>query len=513
VNVANLVNNWTKVAFSQSATTLSLNPTAFTHGTAVNVNISVTSASGTPTGDVSLFRSGISPGTPSLPVQGNFFTLNNSGSASASTNLLPGGYYSVSAHYAGDGKFMASDSTAVGLNVNPEPSSTVAKALTLDQSGNLVSLTAAPYGSFVYLRADVTGQSGVGYPTGTINFTDGGASVAGDPYTLNSQGNTGTPTGLFTFTPGQHSITANYSGDPSFNVSSSPAIGFTITQASTATAVGFSGTAQGPKFAATVSTNSGGTPPSGTVTFLIGGTQVGGPVPVTGISAITSPQMGVLQGSQATASFTDSQLPSGQYTLSATYSGDNNYASSSAPATNISVQPDYSLTASSNSITITNPGGVGNSTLMINGVDGFNSTVSFSCSGLPSMSSCQFNPASVIGSGSTMMSISTTAPISLLRPAGPSNDIDRWVANGGVTLAGIFLLGGLSWRRRRGQLLSLAVFAVLLSVAGCGGGGSNPPPSPPPPPRPGTLAGTYSVTVTATSGALTRSINLTLSVL
>jgi len=83
------------------------------------------------------------------------------------------------------------------------------------------------------------------------------------------------------------------------------------------------------------------------------------------------------------------------------------------------------------------------------------------------------------------------------------------VASGGVTLAGIFLLGILSWRRRWGKLLSFAVLAFLVSAVGCGGGGSGPPP---PPPNLGTLPGTYTVAVTATSGALTHSISLTLNV-
>ena len=88
---------------------------------------------------------------------------------------------------------------------------------------------------------------------------------------------------------------------------------------------------------------------------------------------LNQPQ-GVLQGAQATVSFTDSQLANGQYTLSAPYSGDNNYGGSSAPTT-INVGPNYSLTESSNSIT--NPGGSGNVTLTINALDGFNGTVIF----------------------------------------------------------------------------------------------------------------------------------------
>jgi hypothetical protein len=508
VNVANLANHWSDVTVSPTTTTLSLSPISFTHGTLVSVNVGVTSASGTPAGDVSLFRSGVSPAIPSLPIPGNFFTLNSTGSVSASTKLMPGGYYSISAHYAGDGSFMASDSGPVALNVSPEPSSIVAEALTLGQNGKFVSFTGGPYGSFVYVRADVAGQSGIGFPTGSVNFTDNGVNVPGSPYALNSEGNTATLLALFAFAVGQHSVMADYSGDPSFSASTSSTIGFNITQASTSTAVTSSGAVQGPELTATVSTNSGGEPPSGTVTFFIGGMQVGSPVPVSGMSAVANSLRGVQQGAQATASFTDSQLPNGQYSLSATYSGDKNYGGSSAPPTMINVQADYSLGASANSITIANPGGTGSLTLTITGIDGFNGTVSFSCSGLPSMSSCQFNPASVTGSGSSVMSIITKAPTALIMLGGPSNAMNRWVSGSGVTVAGIFLLSGLTWRRRR-MTRVFAVFALLASAVGCAGSGSGPVQ---PPPDPGTLPGSYTVTVTGTSGALTHSTGLVLNV-
>ena len=65
-------------------------------------------------------------------------------------------------------------------------------------------------------------------------------------------------------------------------------------------------------------------------------------------------------------------------------------------------------------------------------------------------------------------------------------------------------------RRRRWSPVSLAVVAaglILVSI-GCGGGGG----SSPPPPQIGTPAGTYSVTVTATSGSTVHTTSLTLAV-
>ncbi len=65
-------------------------------------------------------------------------------------------------------------------------------------------------------------------------------------------------------------------------------------------------------------------------------------------------------------------------------------------------------------------------------------------------------------------------------------------------------------RQRFAGVLPLAglVLFLMLQTIGCGGGSSY---TPPPPPT-GTPAGTYVVTVTATSGALTHTTTLTLVV-
>jgi hypothetical protein len=112
--------------------------------------------------------------------------------------------------------------------------------LTVNSQGNALPFAGGPFGSFVYLRADVAGLSGHGTPTGTVTFTDtfgpipGGNSFplnGGDQ--LNSGSNTATPNGVLTFDTGTHTISASYSGDTSgdtsFNPSSSTqSISFTI---------------------------------------------------------------------------------------------------------------------------------------------------------------------------------------------------------------------------------------------------------------------------------------------
>jgi hypothetical protein len=63
--------------------------------------------------------------------------------------------------------------------------------------------------------------------------------------------------------------------------------------------------------------------------------------------------------------------------------------------------------------------------------------------------------------------------------------------------------------RRQRVNLGLAPAVLLVALwAACGGGGSVPPP----PPKTGTLAGTYTLTVTGTSSGVSRSTTLTLKV-
>jgi hypothetical protein len=351
VNASNLVAAWSSFTSSLkgSAVTLGLTPSpvSITHGAVVNVNIGVAAkapATGTPTGLVSLIAS---------TGQGFAdFTLSTTGSVSTTTNLLPGGnQYTVTAHYPGDGTFGVSDSPPVTVTVNPEASNTTLKVLTADQFGNPVPFTSGPYGGFVYLRADVAGQSGAGAPTGQINFSDtvGGttSNVPGGPYGLNGGGNTVTPQGIFTFVVGQHSMAAKYGGDASFNSSTSASIPFTITQAATVTqiqggAVLDSGTPV--TLPVTITTTSFGKPLTGTVSFFIGATQVGNPVAVIGTTDIN----GV---AGATASITTT-FPNGLSSVTARYSGDTNYSASTSGAVSVDVLIPTTVSLGSSAPTI-----------------------------------------------------------------------------------------------------------------------------------------------------------------
>ena len=318
VNAANLVNGWKSVTFTPTSTRLRLSPQIIVHGQPVNLNITVASKGGTPSGDVALETNKQDPAGD--------FTLGANGTIQTTTRLLPGGISGVTADYFGDGLFARSDSGLVPVIVLPEPSTTTISLFSLNaRQTATVPFTGGGYGSIVFLRADVAGKSGFGTATGNVVFTDDGRSVTGNPFKLNSQGNTLTPNSIDTFSVGVHNIRAFYEGDLSFLPDQAAPMSFTITKGVTTTAVAASSStaAQGASVAltATVATSSFGNPPTGSVKFTAAGVSLGS-VPVTGSS---DPNSGL---ASATASIATANLPLGADSITATYSGDNNYVGS-----------------------------------------------------------------------------------------------------------------------------------------------------------------------------------------
>jgi len=78
------------------------------------------------------------------------------------------------------------------------------------------------------------------------------------------------------------------------------------------------------------------------------------------------------------------------------------------PTRTITVQPDFSLSASPSSRTVAQGGGT-SFTATVTGGTGFSGTVSLSVSGLPAGASASFNPASISTSGSSTLSVSTSS--------------------------------------------------------------------------------------------------------
>ena len=235
VNAQNLVNNWTTgvSAFTPSSVTLSLSPTTgITAGQSVTVNITVTPS--TATGDVAL----VSNAMTGDGVDG--FTLGSGGKVSSTTTQLTGGTYQVTARYGGDGTFAPSVSSPVTVTVGKASSITTASVLVSLGGGNFANFTSGTAPVTLFLQSSISptvvANNSPLTPTGTVNFVDtvnGVATTVASNVLISQAAEAFTFPGISSFAVGTHSIVATYSGDTSFNASSSTAVTFTITSSGT----------------------------------------------------------------------------------------------------------------------------------------------------------------------------------------------------------------------------------------------------------------------------------------
>ncbi len=177
---------------------------------------------------------------------------------------------------------------------------------------------------------------------------------------------------------------------------------------------------------------------------------------------------------------------------------------------------DFSLGVSPPSLTIT-AGQTATFTVTASAVNGFNSPISsFACSGEPAGTSCHFSKTTLSPVGGTTDSLTITLATNS-NPYNPRYGMMR-VMGMVFPMTGIGLFGMVAVESRRRKKLARRVWwrwlgyafgfvvlsATLLSVSGCGGyggSGSN-----------GTPRGSTTMMVTATSGSITHSTNVSLTV-
>jgi hypothetical protein len=383
-------------------------------------------------------------------------------------------------------------------------------------TGPAVTLTASPssgvtYGQKVTLSASETPVESAsdGYTwsiyDGTTALVTGAASSAAGSYTTMSPA----------LSVGQHTFTAVYSSSQSgFASGTSNAVTVEVAKATTATALSASASSanlgSSVSFAATVSTTASGTP-TGSVQFLDGSTVLG--------TASLSGGM---------ASFSTTSLPASTDSITAVYSGDANFNTSTSPAVAVMVSaPNFSLTDNPTSLTIA-AGSSGMTTITLTPVGGFTGTVGLSCSsGLPQYSSCSFSQPSLMATGSNTAVTSTLTiqtdvnnPAANLQKARSGIPPSRLLPMlGAGFLAGFPLIFGLRRRLvvvRRMHYILYPVVALALGftvfVSGCGGGGSSSNNGNPTPTGVVTPAGTSMVVVSALTGTGMTAQTLTLTV-
>ena len=304
-----------------TTTAVSSNNNPSGSGQSVTFTATVSSAAGTPSGNVQFNIDNANVGAP--------VALDVNGQATFATSSLTPGNHAIKATYAGSTNFSGSFGTLAG-------GQTVNNANSITAIGS--SANPSTFGQSVTFTATVTGS--LGTPTGTVQFNIDNSDV-GAPVTLNASGQATFATS--TLGAGNHAVKATYSGNSSYGGSfGTLSGGQNVSQAGTTTGVtsSLNPSTNGQSVTFTATVGSGAGTPGGTVQFNIDNTDVGSPV--------------VLVGGQA--QFSTSSLGSGTHTVMATYSGAANYSGSNGTLAGgqvVNGTPSSTATSTAASITAT----------------------------------------------------------------------------------------------------------------------------------------------------------------
>jgi len=277
-------------ASSTTSLTSSLNPS--TYGQAVTLTAIVQAPQGiNPFGTVTFMDGSATLGSSSL----------SNGSAQLTLSGLGAGSHTIAAVYAGNTYLTGSTSASLAQTISAASSVTTVSS----------SVNPSAFGQTVVFSATVQ-PAFAGSATGTVTFLDGAAALGSVPVSGNA-----TQLSLSSLAIGSHSITAKYSGDSNVAGSTSATLAQMISQAATTSTV-TSGSnpavfGQAVTFSVNVQSSSSGAP-TGTVTLMDGPSALG---------TTALPSNGVAQ-------FAISNLAPGAHTISASYSGDTNFAPSTA---------------------------------------------------------------------------------------------------------------------------------------------------------------------------------------
>jgi hypothetical protein len=362
-NVAKLIADWSTISFAPTTTTLALSATSVVHGAPLTATATVTGSDTTnakgirknvaeigPTGAVALITNDTAVFTKG---QGVVELADGTGTSPV---VLPGGTYSVTGQYSGDGVYGASESSPVSITVTPESANLSLLTYLLDANGNFVQVVAGgayAYGDEYAIDADIVGASGAFGASGVVTFYDGSTSIG----TGNVNTSGVAELNISSLTPGAHSISARYAGDASFKAADSAVVKFTIGQGTpqvfSEDSSYYAPVYAGQSFTVPVLVQGNYVPggyifaqpaaPTGTVTLTLTGATTGatvsGALPLTATDAYGA-NLGL-------ATYTFPSLAADNYTLSITYSGDANYTSA------VSVPETFTAAAAATAATTT----------------------------------------------------------------------------------------------------------------------------------------------------------------
>ena len=321
------------------------------------------------------------------------------------------------------------------------------------------------------------------------NIFDGTVSIL-----LNQQIVTATAAGVSVPGAGVHTVLASYPGDASRAPSQSSAIpvkGTPLIVTSTVLVATPSPATFGDPVTLTATITPAPTGSTlGTVSFYNGKTLLGT----------------VVLNSSGVATFSTTNLTGGDDDLTAVYSGNSTSATSTSVDVPETVNAVYAVTAPATPFVVPQ-GGSAIVNVNVPPVGGaFNNLVTLSATGLPAGATATFSPASVTPGASgapTVLTIQLFVPTSVSPSAVTPLKIP--IVPLGTAALCCVCIGFLGSRRKivRRSLALGGVLAVAAFLVSCNGGFAG---------KPGTLPGSYTVTVTGTSGSLHFSTTITLTV-
>ncbi|HEX3472995.1 MAG TPA: Ig-like domain repeat protein, partial [Silvibacterium sp.] len=254
--------------------------------------------------------------------------------------------------------------------------------------------------------------------TGTVTLLNNGVSV-GPPVALNSKG-----TASYNvydqqpLAPGSYQLAASYSGDASYNPSTSSSSNLTITKAQTISAESPSTLNVSANGSVTFTTSMGadsiGNLPTGNMVIQSGSTVLG-QAAIQG-SYQTENNIVIVAGT-ATITVPANKFPqNGTNPVTAYYSGDANYSASNSGAVGITVTglsaPGFTLSSSGNA-TVGSPGASGSAAITVVPSAGFTGTVNLTCSVVTAPSNAASPPSCAAASATVAGTSAATATLTI----------------------------------------------------------------------------------------------------
>jgi hypothetical protein len=381
----------------------------------------------------------------SLQISGSAFHVVSGGSCPATLpfTITPSTSCIVNVVFSPNATTTYAEKTLLTDNAPGSPQTVIATGVGVLNPTTL-ALTAHPaapvYGDAVTILAKIsdTAPASVPLPTGQISFTNAGTPV-GTQTVAQASATESQPL----LQAGTHPISAAYGGD-SFYSPSAVDLSLTVTKATpTISLVSVPAPiADGTPAVLTASVQSAASVPTGSVVFLDGTTVLGtAPLDSAGIATLKI-----------------SALPPGSHSVSGRYAGDSNF----------NTVTSENLGQSTGAFTLKASAGSANGTsevvnLTVTPVNGFNQSVSLSCSSLPANAGCGFSPSNLTLNG---LNPATTS-LTITTQTSCSNTGGSATFSGSLLLPCVFFFGIFSRRKRlRAFLFAACVFLVSSGCAG-----------------------------------------------